>query len=219
MKKRKPKPLKLADHCETCSKKVKPAKIHMIEGKLLCSNCYRRGIIIMPQIPQLFKEPLNRNVSLTLNITNTQNDLLKKRLEFLFPLKKGRNKCEYLRLLFLADLAHWKNEMEKKEKDAQLNQEEKRNFEDKFIINELEFRRTGFMCPEQYEVFRNNVQVAYIRLRWGHLSVTYLDYNGDLIFEHKFKDNLRGAFPTGEREKWLEVIAEKIVEYIQRLGE
>ena len=34
----------------------------------------------------------------------------------------------------------------------------------------LIFKKTCTFSPEQYDVYYNDKQVGYIRLRWGHLS-------------------------------------------------
>jgi hypothetical protein len=37
--------------------------------------------------------------------------------------------------------------------------------------NGYEFRCTCWACPEQYDVFKDDKYVAYIRKRWGRLTV------------------------------------------------
>lgn len=81
----------------------------------------------------------------------------------------------------------------------------------------LKFILTSFACPEQYDVFKNDKQVAYVRLRWGHLSVTYPDVKGEKIFEHYFPDDFKGAFESEEeRMEFLNKIADKINERIYK---
>jgi hypothetical protein len=44
-------------------------------------------------------------------------------------------------------------------------------YEDIIKRNGYEFRRTCWACPEQYDVFKDDKYVAYIRKRWGRLTV------------------------------------------------
>lgn len=73
----------------------------------------------------------------------------------------------------------------------------------------LEFIKTCGACPEQYDVFdENDNQVAYIRLRWGYLSV---EYDGKEIYSHTFSDDMKGSFDNEEeRQKYLSIIRKKI---------
>lgn len=47
----------------------------------------------------------------------------------------------------------------------------------------LRFEKTCDACPEQYDVFDGDKMVGYVRLRWGHLSVTCPDVGGDVVYE------------------------------------
>lgn len=80
----------------------------------------------------------------------------------------------------------------------------------------LTFKITCLACPEQYDVFdEENNQVAYVRLRYGKLKAHAPDYGGLILYEHKFNDDLKGAFDSDEgRMIFLNKIAEKIVENI-----
>ena len=44
-------------------------------------------------------------------------------------------------------------------------------YEDIIKRSGYEFRRTCWACPEQYDVFKDDKYVAYIRKRWGRLAV------------------------------------------------
>ena len=80
---------------------------------------------------------------------------------------------------------------------------------------DLQFDCTCFACPEQYDVLYNGNVVAYVRLRHGYLYCNVPDYNGDTVYE---------AWPRGdgcfwddeEREHYLNIIKDKIVEYYTR---
>jgi len=90
---------------------------------------------------------------------------------------------------------------------------------------ELEFKQTCAICPEQYDVFYNEKMVAYIRLRWGRLTVECPDIRGKLVFHHQFKDGWKGGFDSEEERKdYLEIIKKVIESHIngtakQKLGE
>lgn len=84
-----------------------------------------------------------------------------------------------------------------------------------FGLEGLKFKQITCMCPEQYDVFKDGKQVAYIRLRWGHFTVEIPDVHGKIIFEKQFKDSLKGAFDKDEREKCLHLAAKKIKERAQ----
>ena len=47
------------------------------------------------------------------------------------------------------------------------------------IIEGLEFKKTCLACPEQYDVFKGDKLVGYVRLRHGGLSCRYPNYEGE----------------------------------------
>ena len=85
---------------------------------------------------------------------------------------------------------------------------------DIYHINGLEFRMTCIACPEQYDVFdEEGIQVAYIRLRYGYLSVDIPDCDGETIYTHEFDDKWKGVFDNEEeRFNYLYDIAKIIKE-------
>ena len=84
------------------------------------------------------------------------------------------------------------------------------------MTKHLKFIQTCIACPEQYDVILNKEQVAYVRLRWGHLVVYYPDYlRGVLIYEHSFGEKLKGEFTDAERDYYLDIIRRKIVEKLE----
>lgn len=85
----------------------------------------------------------------------------------------------------------------------------------------MDFEKHGFKfiltcgaCPEQYDVINGRGQkVAYIRLRWGTLSVSVPDVGGERIHEKIYNDSCLGLFPDQEeRENQLNLIADKLKE-------
>lgn len=59
----------------------------------------------------------------------------------------------------------------------------------------------GGMCPEQYDVFKGDTEVAYLRLRHGEFTATLTD--SDVVV---FTDwpNGDGCFDDNERQQYLE---------------
>lgn len=55
----------------------------------------------------------------------------------------------------------------------------------------------GGACPEQYDIFKDNIQVAYYRLRHGEFTVSIPDAEGELIFIDY--PNGDGIFDSDER--------------------
>ena len=62
----------------------------------------------------------------------------------------------------------------------------------------FELEQTSQACPEQYNVFRGERLVGYIRLRNGYLYLSYPDAYGETIYEHVFEDKLKGSFDSDE---------------------
>jgi len=55
-------------------------------------------------------------------------------------------------------------------------------YDDIIKRNGYEFRRTCLACPEQYDVFKNGKYVAYIRKRWGRLTVNPVK-NSEILWD------------------------------------
>jgi hypothetical protein len=74
----------------------------------------------------------------------------------------------------------------------------------------LRIELTSAACPEQYEVFRNDRQVAYYRLRHGEFRVDYPDCGGEeILCEHPNGD---GIFDENERLIYLAKAMRKVLE-------
>lgn len=85
----------------------------------------------------------------------------------------------------------------------------------------LRFEQTCGSSPEQYDVYdENNNQVAYVRLRWGCLSVSCPDYGCEVVYDHEFSDGFKGCFSgEQERSKYMKRITKAIIEYYEDLEE
>ena len=80
-----------------------------------------------------------------------------------------------------------------------------------YRIKGLWFKLTCGACPEQYDVFRGDEQVAYVRLRFGRLRVDIPDAGGETVYIHDFDQEYKGVFSDeAERVKYLAEITEVI---------
>ena len=79
-----------------------------------------------------------------------------------------------------------------------------------------EFVKTCERCPEQYDVFLNGEYVAYVRLRFGYLTVELGEVGSDnVVYEKEFDNEWKGEFETeAERQKYLSEILEVLNEQI-----
>ena len=69
-------------------------------------------------------------------------------------------------------------------------------------INGLTLRCICPACPESYDVFKGDSQVAYFRLRHGKFSVEVPDVRGMMIYSAVPKGD--GVFAADERQGHLE---------------
>jgi hypothetical protein len=67
-------------------------------------------------------------------------------------------------------------------------------------FNGLRFELTCGACPEQYDVYKDENLVGYVRLRWGRLRCDYPDVGGETIYEYCFEedDGFKGCFNSDE---------------------
>ena len=80
---------------------------------------------------------------------------------------------------------------------------------------EFIFECTCGSCPEQYDVFLNDKQVAYVRLRFGILRVDYSYCGGETIYRKEFDDNYKGCFDNeDERQFYFQEIKKAIMKNI-----
>ncbi len=56
-------------------------------------------------------------------------------------------------------------------------------------------------CPEQYDVFKDEKQVGYLRLRHGYFRADYPDVGGETVYEAY--PNGDGVFEDHERDFYL----------------
>jgi hypothetical protein len=79
------------------------------------------------------------------------------------------------------------------------------------IIQGCRLKMTCQACPEQYDVFFENHQIGYLRLRHGNFSASYPDYGGDIVFGASPKGD--GVFKDSERFKYLNAAVSALIEH------
>ena len=57
---------------------------------------------------------------------------------------------------------------------------------------------TCWACPEQYNVFKDGIQIGYLRLRHGHFRANYPEHGGEIVYEADTEGD--GTFDDAERE-------------------
>jgi hypothetical protein len=72
--------------------------------------------------------------------------------------------------------------------------------------------KTCNACPEQYDVYLNNMQLGYLRLRWGFFRVDYLFCGGEQLYVKDFMDEFKGNFKDDiERRRYLDIACELLL--------
>jgi len=88
-------------------------------------------------------------------------------------------------------------------------------------MSKIIFKKTCNECPEQYTVYSynnylDNKEIAYVRLRYGYLTVCVPNVDGKLIYKHNFRRKYKGNFDNyKERRKYLKIIKNKICKEIK----
>lgn len=100
------------DQCDDCGRRMKTT--HSYQAKRLCGVCYKKKFNIISG-PQIFTEPVNNTISLTVGLTASQKKIFDERVKYLFP---NLNNCrrKYLRGLILGDIENWKRKAKSKKK-------------------------------------------------------------------------------------------------------
>lgn len=75
----------------------------------------------------------------------------------------------------------------------------------------------GGSCPEQYDVYKDDKYVAYVRFRWGNCTVrTDAGFDSDIICYYDKFDMWQGEFDSEkQRMYYLKLIAKQIEKYYQ----
>lgn len=92
-------------------------------------------------------------------------------------------------------------------------------FEDEsdLSINGYRLEMTSCACPEQYNVFKDNIQVGYLRLRHGHFRADVPDCGGETVYSAFTAGD--GVFDDTERMPQLTAAIQAIDAYTAKMGE
>lgn len=87
------------------------------------------------------------------------------------------------------------------------------------IYNGLVFEQTCFACPEQYDVYKDNNLVGYVRLSWGFLRCDYPDVGRETVYEYCFGEDVvyKGCFNSDEERNFhLTEISKALIGRLER---
>ncbi len=72
---------------------------------------------------------------------------------------------------------------------------------DSITIGKFAFYKTCEAWPEQYDVYKDGKQIAYIRLRLENLTVRVPDVDGELIYHKNFGENSMKGYFDNDKER------------------
>lgn len=76
----------------------------------------------------------------------------------------------------------------------------------------LRLQRTCLACPEQYAVYLDNTQTAYLRLRHGRFYAAVPDVGGTVVYESYPQGD--GVFCDTERVQHLTAACQAVIRYL-----
>ena len=82
-------------------------------------------------------------------------------------------------------------------------------------INGYTLKQTCGACPEQYDVFKGDEQVAYFRLRHGYFSARVPNHSGDEVYGSGSMIG-DGCFDSDEREAFLTAAVNAVDEHLAK---
>jgi hypothetical protein len=80
----------------------------------------------------------------------------------------------------------------------------------------LTWKRTCEACPEQYDIFKEGVQVGYFRLRHGHLTVTCPGVMDECVYASSDFQGDGDFLRDKERKKHQRKAEKKIRKWLKR---
>ena len=83
------------------------------------------------------------------------------------------------------------------------------------LVREMNLVQTCGACPEQYDVFLNDEQVGYLRLRHGYFRADYPYCGGVTVYEASPDGD--GIFADYERDNYINAALEAIAGHISAL--
>lgn len=84
------------------------------------------------------------------------------------------------------------------------------NAQNFLIVDGCKLIMTCEACPEQYDVYFENIQIGYFRLRHGRFSASYPNSDGDVIFSASPEGD--GIFEDHERFTYLKAAVAALVD-------
>ena len=85
------------------------------------------------------------------------------------------------------------------------------------IRNEIVLDKTCCACPAQWDAYFSGEIVAYIRFRYGRMTVECPDVGGELVYSMQSEDGMQGMFNSDVEEKvFLSKALNAITEWIIR---
>lgn len=87
------------------------------------------------------------------------------------------------------------------------------SMKDELEIDGYKLVLTCMACPEQYDVFKDDKQVGYLRLRHGYFRADVPDCGGETVYEAEPSGD--GIFQDSERDYYLETAIAKIKKHYE----
>ena len=78
------------------------------------------------------------------------------------------------------------------------------------VIRGCKLLLTCSCCPEQYDVFKGDIQIGYLRLRHGQFRADYPDCGEQTVYETESCKG-DGYFEDDEREKFLRLAVAALI--------
>lgn len=76
----------------------------------------------------------------------------------------------------------------------------------------VRLERTCFACPEQYDVYEGDTQIAYLRLRHGTFRAVVPDVGGEVVYTSNPRGD--GVFHDSERTEELTKAIQAVLKYV-----
>jgi hypothetical protein len=71
--------------------------------------------------------------------------------------------------------------------------------------------KTCDACPEQYDVYKKDWKIGYLRLRYGHFTAQVIDPGGKQVYEASIGGPMTGEFTTQQERKFHLKAAKKAI--------
>lgn len=85
----------------------------------------------------------------------------------------------------------------------------------RLLIQGCTLELTCHACPEQYDVYFEDFQLGYLRLRHGHFRASYRDYEGVVVYSASPAGD--GVFTDTERMRYLNNAVTALLDYHNKI--